>query len=407
MSIFRKILLFCVLMMPLAVNAAGRAPFTDTGLPVLYIDTDGGAAIESKDVRIAAELRILDADGSETTEPLACTVKGRGNTTWRWPKKPYRLRLADDVSILGMPAHRDWVLLANFCDRTLMRNLLAMKVSSLTSLDWTPRCVPVELVINGKHLGQYLLSESVAVGPDRLDLTPGGYLLESDFHFDNEVQWEDYHGSSSYLFCGIPFAVKYPSAKDLTPGQEEFIQRYVKNAATALYGKDFADPEKGYAAFLDVDSFVDYWLVFEVLGNSELRHPGSVFLHLDEGGKLKAGPCWDFDWCLTKNGGSRLRNKRAFWYGRLFKDPAFCAKVRARFTELLPELRQIPEEIDNYKAKFAASAQLNFALWNPALDRWENKGLLVNGDENLSFDDAVAQLRATFVSRLDLLENNL
>ena len=75
--------------------------------------------------------------------------------------------------------------------------------------------------------------------------------------------------------------------------------------------------------------------------------------------------------------------------------------------ELLPELRRIPEEIDNYKAKFAASAQLNFALWNPALDRWENKGLLVNGDENLSFNDAVAQLRATFVSRLDLLENNL
>ena len=386
-----------------------QASFALTGLPVLYIDTEGGAAVESKGERIAAALRIEDMDGDGREEPLACSVSGRGNITWRWPKKPYRLRLADDVPLLGMPAHRDWVLLANFCDRTLMRNLLAMKVSSLTSLDWTPRCVPVELVINGKHLGQYLLSESVSDGPGRLHLSSGGYLLESDFHFDNKVQWEDYHGSSAYLFCGIPFAVKYPSSKDLTHEQEAYIKRYVRDAATALYGKDFADPEKGYAAYLDVDSFVDYWLVFEIMGNYELGHPGSVFTHLCEGGKLKAGPCWDFDWCLSKSGtwfqnATGLLNKQAFWYGRLFKDPAFCAKVRARFEELLPELRRIPDEIDNYRAKFAASAQLNFALWNPARDRWENKGLLVNGDENLSFDDAVTQLRATFISRLELLE---
>ena len=388
------------------------APFTQTGLPVLYIDTEGGVAVESKELRVPAALRVRDENGCESVEPLACTIKGRGNITWRWPKKPYRLRFADDVPLLGMPAHRDWVLLANFCDRTLMRNLLAMKVSSLTSLDWTPRCVPVELVLNGQHLGQYLLSESVSVGPDRLDLSPGSYLLESDFHYDNEVQWEDYHGSSTYLFCGIPFAVKYPSAKELTPEREAFIKGYVKDAATALYGKDFADPEKGYAAYLDVDSFVDYWLVFAIMGNSELGHPGSVFTHLDEGGKLKAGPCWDFDWCLTKSGTSSLRavaslNKGAFWYGRLFKDPAFCARVRERYKELLPELCRIPSEIDNYRAKLSASAQLNFALWNPAQDRWENKGLLINGDETLSFDDAVTQLRATFVERLELLSRSL
>ncbi|MBR5905239.1 MAG: CotH kinase family protein [Bacteroidales bacterium] len=384
------------------------APFTHTGLPVVYIDTEGGAAVESKELRVAAELRIHDPNGNESLEPLACTIKGRGNITWRWPKKPYRLRFSDDVPLLGMPAHRDWVLLANFCDRTLLRNLLAMRVSSLTSLDWTPRCVPVELVLNGRHLGQYLLSESVSVGPDRLSLSSGGYLLESDFHYDNEVQWEDYHGSSAYLFCGIPFAVKYPSAKDLTPEREAFIKKYVKDAAAALYGKDFADPQKGYAAYLDVDSFVDYWLVFAIMGNSELGHPGSVYTHLDEGGKLKAGPCWDFDWCLNKSGTSRLRaaaslNKGAFWYGRLFKDPAFCARVKKRFEELLPELLRIPKEIDGYKAKHAASAQLNFALWNPAMDRWENKGLLINGDETLSFDDAVTQLRDTYMLRLELL----
>lgn len=209
-----------------------------------------------------------------------------------------------------MPAHKRWVLLANFMDRSLMRNLVSMKVASMTALDWTPGCVPVELVLNGKHQGSYLLIEQVRVDDDRVDIaemTPedntgdavtGGYLLE------------------------FPFGVKYPDEEDLTKQQLAYIKKYVSDAANTLYGQDFQDPEKGWRAFLDEDSFIDYWIVFEVMGNHELGNPGSVFMHKDRGGKLVAGPCWDFDLgVLSYNTSPQARtgliNGKAIWYERL------------------------------------------------------------------------------------------
>ena len=102
--------------------------------------------------------------------PLSCSVRGRGNTTWTWPKKPYLVKLDSKASVFGLPAHKRWILLANFMDRTMMRNLVSMKVASLTSLAWTPSCRPVELVLNGSHMGNYLLIEQVRVDKNRVDV---------------------------------------------------------------------------------------------------------------------------------------------------------------------------------------------------------------------------------------------
>ena len=249
--------------------------------------------------------------GNEKYEGLAassCEIRGRGNTTWGWPKKPYLIKLDEKQHVFGMHKHKRWVLLANFMDRTLMRNLVSMKVASMTKLAWTPGCVPVELVLNGQHLGSYLLIEQVRVDNHRVNITEmtkddnsgnavtGGYLLELDFHFDNANQWVDPHGSNNQWSGGIPFSVKYPDSDDLTSQQLKYIKQYVYDAAEALYGKDFKDPVKGWRAYIDEDSFIDYWIVFEVMGNHELGNPGSVFMHKDRGGKLVAGPCWDFDW---------------------------------------------------------------------------------------------------------------
>ena len=142
-----------------------------TGLPVVYVDTEGGQGIYSKEDYVKASLKIQGTEQYDGLDAVACDIRGRGNTTWYWPKKPYLLKLAEKQSIFGMPKHKRWILLANFMDRTLMRNLVSMKVASMMSnLAWTPGCVPVELVLNGKHMGSYLLIEQVRV--DRDD--PGG-----------------------------------------------------------------------------------------------------------------------------------------------------------------------------------------------------------------------------------------
>ena len=379
---------------------------------MIYINTADGRDVDSRSVEQQAVLKIKGAGEYEDMPQASCNIRGRGNITWKWSKKPYQVEFRDMVPMLGMPAARRWVLLANFIDRTLMRNLVSMKVASLTSLEWTPRCVPVEVVLNGSHVGNYLLIEKVEVAPSRVEVTPeGGFLLESDFHFDNEVQWVDPHGISTHM-AGIPFAVKYPKPEDLDPDDLAYIKKYIYDTAETIYSDSFADPVSGYAAWIDVDSFIDYWIVFELLSNQELGNPGSVFYHKSAGGKLVAGPCWDFDWGMLRIA-TRVQkrlgivNRMALWYERLFRDPVFEEKVRNRYAELLPALETIPDYIDGCEALLKESARLNFAMWNPAEDRWQHQGMLINGDENYSFGEAVASLRRVYLDRLELLKDNL
>ena len=404
----------------------GVVPKLNTGLPIVYVDTQNGWAINSKETFVPAALRIEGTEEYEGLEDVTCEIRGRGNTTWEWPKKPYLVKMEKKQGVLGMPKHKRWVLLANFMDRTLMRNLVSMKVASLTRLDWTPRCVPVELVLNGVHKGSYLLIEQVRVDKNRVNITEmeptdndgeavtGGYLLELDFHYDNEVQWGDPHGGCVQWGRngGIPFGVKYPDEDDLTSQQLTYIKNYVYETAEVLYGDNFTDPENGYAKYIDVDSFIDYWIVFEVMGNHELGNPGSVYMHKDRGGKLVAGPCWDFDWgVLSYRTSPRaeydLLNDEAIWYAQLFQDPAFRAKVKARFQELLPELKKIPDYMDECEKLLTESAKLNFAMWNPAEDASMNDGHIINGDERMTFHDAIARLKDNYRTRLDVMSGKL
>lgn len=398
-----------------AQNPPPGKEYLGTGLPVVYVNTENGRSITSKTEFLTASLQIWGADTYEDFENLSCSIRGRGNTTWWWPKKPYLIKLDKKEKLFGLPKHKRWVLLANFLDRTLMRNQVSMKVSSFTSLAWTPHCVPVELVLNGKHQGTYLFIEQVRVDDDRVAISEeDGFLLESDFHYDNEVQWMDPHGGCVQFGPqgGIPFGVKFPDPEDLTDAQLTYIKQYVYDTAEALYGSDFDDPEKGYARYLDVDSFIDYWLVFEVMGNHELGNPGSVFYHKDSGGKLVAGPCWDFDWGVlsyrtSPQARTGLLNRNAVWYKRLFDDPAFRKRVRDRYQELLPQLKTIPAYIDACEEQLEASAQLNFKMWDPAEDASMNGGSIINGDENLSFHQAVVRLKQIYEERLKVIEDNL
>ena len=373
-----------------------------TGLPIVYVNTDGGKAITSKTDWVTGSVSIRGQGSIEGMNPATCRIRGRGNTTWTWPKKPYLVAFDEQQSVFGFPRHKRWVLLANFMDRTLMRNLVSMKVSSLTSLEWTPRCQSVEVVLNGTHIGSYLLIEQVRVDKDRVNVGKDGWLFELDFHYDNPVQWYDH---------GIPFSVKYPDSDDITESQKAWARNYIAEVAGAIYGSSFKDPVNGYAKYLDVDSFIDYWIVYEVMCNHELGNPGSVFFHKSANGKLTAGPCWDFDWGVlsfqTSNGADNLVNGSAIWYARLFQDPAFKARVKARFLELKPQLLGIPAYMDECEAYLTESARLNFTMWNPAGDATQNNGNIINGDENLSFHDAVVRLKKNYLQHLQVIESKL
>ena len=386
------------------LTCTGEELLVDTGLPVVLVNTENNAPITSKENWVNAQVSIQGNGGYKGMNMAPGRIRGRGNTTWYWPKKPYVIAFDKRQSVLGMPEHKRWVLLANFMDRTLMRNMVAMKVSSMMSnLAWTPRCVPVELVLNGRHQGSYLLIEQVRVDKNRVDIAEtDGYIFELDFHYDNAIQWKDHN---------IPFSIKYPDEDVITQAQISEAKKYIADVSGVIYGSSYADPEKGYARYLDVDSFIDYWIVYEVMTNHELGNPGSVMFHKDTGGLLTAGPCWDFDWGVlsfyTNDGTRNLVNGNAIWYSRLFQDPAFKAKVKARFLELKPQLLTIPTYMEECEKLLEKSATLNFKMWNPAEDKSQNGGSIINGDENMTFQAAVQRLKNNFNTHMSVIESKL
>ena len=144
---------------------------TFTGLPTLFIHTDKGEPVLTKENYIKAKMNIDGAGSFDDIDDIDLSIRCRGNSTFSYPKKPYALKLDDKISILGKPAHKRWVLLANWMDRPLLRNRISLKVAEKTGLAWTPGSEFVEVVLNGVHLGNYLLCEQIKIDKNRVNIS--------------------------------------------------------------------------------------------------------------------------------------------------------------------------------------------------------------------------------------------
>lgn len=380
-----------------------------TGLPVLRIETPGGQGVWSKEEWVEGSTLWLDGMARfDDIEGATMAIRGRGNSTWGYEKKPYAIKFAEKQEVMGMPKHKRWVLLANYMDRTLLRNRVAFYLAQQTSLAWTPHCEFVELFLNGEHLGQYLLCEQVRVDNDRIaitEMTPqdnsgdaitGGYLLELDFHFDNMWQW--------YTVRNVPFAVKFPDEEDLTEQQFDWIQNYIAEVERTLYGSDFKSETNGYRKYIDAQSFIDYWLIYEICVNHELANPGSVYLAKDRNGKLVAGPVWDFDWgTFSYNASPAAKHglfmQWAWWYGRLFDDPYFGALASERWAVLKPKFETVFNFIERERDYISTSWDLNYSMWGISTN--------INGDEWLAKYEATDRLVQITRERMDIIDKAL
>ena len=356
---------------------------TFTGLPAMYITTQDQAPITSKEEYIRGAITLISNEKGE--EPLTgapMEIRGRGNTTWNMEKKPYRLKFNDKTELLGMPADKSWVLLANYSDKTLMRNHLAFEFSRQFGLEYTPQSRFVEVYLNGQYYGNYQLTEQIQVDEHRLnideldegdveeDKISGGYLLEVDFRRDADYWFESTQGEL--------FTLKSP--EDIVPEQLAYIQRYVQTAEDAIFSENFADPQEGYANYIDIESFVDWYLISEITKDTDGNFKSSVYLHKPRSGKLFMGPVWDFDIAMgnvdfgtgMETEGWRIRE--VSWFRRLFEDPAFQERVRARWNELKNnEIEAVIAEIDATAETLSVSQTQNFNRWK-ILDKrvWPN-----------------------------------
>lgn len=338
-------------------------------LPVLKITTDGSAPILSKETYVNATFA-LTSEGAAAVEGTM-EIRGRGNSTWSWDKKPYRLKLTNSTEILGMPASKHWVLLANYADKTLMRNDIAFMFSRSLGMEYTVRNQYVELILNGKPQGVYQLVEHIRVAKDRVNIPElkvadtdaekitGGYLMEVDFRMRKDYcignTWESFCVNGVNLereatFCvdsihGMnPFCLDTPETllEENWSAQREYINKYIVDTETALFGDNFSDPQLGYAAYIDVDSAINYFLINELFKNPD-GTAASFYLYKKRNGKLFFGPIWDFDLALGNAGYDDVDKTYGWhirpspWFDRLFQDPAFKEKVKVRWNSVKAE----------------------------------------------------------------------
>ena len=372
-----------------------------SNLPVVYINTKNAAAITSKTNWMKETQIYVTNAGVYSKLYSQSQIRGRGNTTWNYPKKPYAIKLDSKEDVLGMPKHKRWVLLANYVDKTCIRNSIAFEIARRSSgLDWTPRGMHVDVVLNGVFMGNYYLCEQIKGDKNRVDITEmeptdispetitGGYLLEVDKNFD-EVN--KFHSPVR----NMPFMIKEPDEETLTTEQFAYIQNHVTEIENALYGA--GSTTEGYLKYIDLDSFIDYWLVYELTSTGEPTHPKSVYMWKDRGGKMHAGPVWDFDYfTFQPYYNYSLINTNAVWNDRIINDAANGPAILRRWNDSREKYKDIIQEIDRQYEAIRESAEYNATLWPLSLN--------VNRDDALSVKDAVARMKGYYETKFNYMD---
>ena len=395
-----------VLDFPYIPNPYGE--IRDFEMPKVYLNNISGGI--HKEYYTSGTFKLEDPDNAySTVDKIECAmqIKGRGNSSWGMPKQPYRVKLESKQSVLGMPANRDWVFLNNYSDKSLLRNIVAMELSRIVGMTWTPRCTNIELYLNNEYRGVYCLIEHKEVAKDKVNIDvvkPEDEDITGDYYLEIESTTDEptYFSTSK----GVPMQFKDPEYP--TEEQLKYIKDYFNNFEKALYGSNSKDPVNGYAKYIDVDSFVNYFIVEELVKNVDGTIFKSDFLTKERDKKLKFYHLWDFDLTMGNcnyigaagNGPEGWLIKNARWYCMLFQDPAFRKKVQDKWNEVYSDLERVPDFIDKCVAEMGNAPTRNFKKWdilNVAV--WPN--VVVPG----SYEGEIEYLKDYYTQRLEWMNN--
>ena len=366
-----------------------------TNLPTVVINTKGAQEVTSKEEELSSVVYIVSEEGKKLLATEKTGVRGRGNASWNFPKKPYRLKFDEKQQLLDAPAKaKKWTLINNYGDKTLMRNILAFELSRRFGLAYTPYCHPVDVVLNGEYRGCYQLCDQIEVNKNRVNITEmepedvdlpelsGGYLIEVDAYASTEA-------SHFYSTLGTPVTIKSPDDEDIVNAQTRYITDYFNRMENAVFASNFADPETGYRRFLDLDSFLKHFMVGEMSGNTDTYW--SVYMTKDrESDKFFTGPVWDFDIAFDNDQrtypieahtdyifaskGSVASEAMRQMVNRIVKEDE---GARQRLLELWSEARNtkgidetsLLEYVDKTVELLNESQKLNFLRWNILSER--------------------------------------
>lgn len=356
-----------------------------TNLPIVKINTLDGLSITSKEDWKDAKMEISNAtDESWNFDDIEIEIRGRGNTTWGQPKKPYAIKLGKKQEVCGMPKHKRWVLIANYLDNSFMKNEVAFFLSEQLGMDYTVRGEFVNLVLNDKYIGLYWLGEQIKVDENRVDIDEeNDYLIEMDVYYDETWKFKS-------EIKNLPYMIK--NDDDMSQEKLDSLMEDINAFERALYGEEEINLED----YIDVDSFAKFYIVNEIMGNGELNHPKSSYFTFDsELIILSAGPVWDFDWAGASSSDS-LKINKSIYYDELFTHSEFSEKVEELLALDNLTVENVEKEIEDIKSLISDSVALDKIVWgehnNPV------------GSQFDTYDEYVGNLKLCVKTRLEFLK---
>lgn len=397
-------------------NIIFNCPQINTELPVLHMKPD--YLISSKDNYVDTYIQLYDKTPESTgegwwdsAEKGKIEMRGRGNSTWGLPKKPFRMKFTEKFSPIGLnhAKEKSWVILAQDMDKSLLRTHLAFEYSRILfnaadnyhhekAVLFTPcsRFINVYLTgdyydsstgrtryMDGEYLGVYQMSDQVQradgrIAVDKLKASDGadpekitgGYVIEADLHEGNH-----------YTSKGIKLTYKYPEDDDFDQAQYDYITDFINKAEAALYGSNYKDPENGWRKYFDEKTLADFIIVKEFVG--DLDGYTSTYMYKRRGyDKLFFGPIWDCDkgWNNDKRVPhweyqplESLMIYAGFWmppyvsndwFHRLWTDETFRAFVAKRWADKKEELKAVTSKVlAEVPADMAKAIEANFEVW--------------------------------------------
>lgn len=381
------LLALAMLMPAIAATARDTRP---TNLPAVWIYTFDGADITSKTSYKYCTLRYIDEENTTTTYD-SVQIRGRGNSTWNMPKRPYRIKFAKKERFLG-PGYakaRSWTLLANAADKTMMRNAVTSAMGQWLGLPYSPAARFVDLYVNSVYRGTYQISDRIDIRPHRVDIAEqdelltaasditGGYLLECDNSYDFTMGVDGF-ATATY---NVPVRIHQPDIDVLQSRQRNYIQRYVNTFERRLSGSNFTDSAQGYRPMVDSASLANWYVATEVSANVDGLY--STYFYKERGDdRLHFGPLWDYD--IAYNNDNRTDRPNAttnnttrqmmadvgygntrLWVRRMWEDPWFGRLVSRRLNEAIADGLQdyLYGVIDSLAAVMAESQRLNYNRW--------------------------------------------
>ena len=344
-------------------------------LPVIHLTTQNGQEVVSKTQAIAGSLYITVPEGSDMQplgneeSPIALTIRGRGNSSWRSPKKPYKIKFIKSQQILGLPSNKHFALLN--LGYNYMASMAAMEAMRMLNGTWSPHIVPVELIMNGRYDGMYFLAETVRIDPKRLDifkqndletdsrLIPYGWLVEIDNYAEPNQILVYEPGPSS-------MKVTYKSPEQLSEPQEQWLKSEFSAMVKALYDKSLGDEQR--TAHIDIRSAACYFVIRELFHDTDAYH-GSLYLHRDyeADARWHFGPLWDIGFSPDKTAwviDKRPSYAQCHLIGPLMENARFMATVNDVWAEFRGRVMpHMMEYIDEIAELCAAADDANHNRW--------------------------------------------